>query len=578
MRSPARFVGGWFGGWCCLAAIAGAGPLAGQAGLPGDVTRRIDTLFARFERPGSPGCALGVYRDGRMVYARGYGSAQLELDVPITPATVFDIGSTSKQFTAMSILLLAKDGRLSLDDDVRRFLPELPSYGRPITIRHLLHHTSGLRDYLTLMALAGESFDNVSTDEDALALMVRQRALDFTPGSEWEYSNTGFFLLSLIVKRASGQSLREFAAARIFGPLGMSHTQFRDDHRSIVPNRAAAYDRPDSTGAYHIDVSNFEQTGDGAVHTTVEDLLSWDRNFYSGQVGGPGVLAEMVRPGLLNDGTVLDYASGLMVGSYRGLRTVSHGGSWGGYRAELLRFPSERVSVACLCNVAGSNPTGLARRVAEVVLADRLAPTPADSAATDRATTAAAPAASELLGAYRDSSSGTVARVSLDSGRVQLEYSGDTMVLTPEGAGEYSAVGAQARVRFEPGSATRPRRIRISGPGLGHHTLQAIVPFTASKDALARYAGAYASPELGVGYRIAVESDALALHAPHLPADRLRPTIRDEFESPALGITLRFTRGAGGQMTGFTVATDRTQGLRFDRVRTTSSPALPRGR
>jgi CubicO group peptidase (beta-lactamase class C family) len=564
-----------------VAAIAGARPVAGQAGLPGDLTRRIDTVFAPFERPGSPGCALGVYRDGRMVYARGYGSAHLELDVPITPATVFDLGSTSKQFTAMSILLLAKDGKLSLDDDVRRFLPELPSYGRPITIRHLLHHTSGLRDYLTLMALAGESFDNVSTDEDALDLIVRQRALDFTPGSQWEYSNTGFFLLSLIVKRAGGQSLREFAAARIFGPLAMTHTQFRDDHRSIIPHRAAAYDPPDSTGAYHIDVSNFEQTGDGAVHTTVEDLLLWDRNFYSGQVGGPEVLADMVRPGTLNDGTALDYASGLMVGSHRGLRTVSHGGSWGGYRAELLRFPTETLSVACLCNVGRSNPTGLARRVADVVLADRLAP--AETAATDgattgTATTTATPASGELLGAYRDPASGTVARVALDSGRVQLEYSGDTMVLTPAGAREYSAVGTQARVRFEPASGRTPRRIRISGPGLGHHTLEAIPPFTPPKGALARYAGEYASPELGVGYRIAVESDALMLHAPHLPADRLRPTIRDEFESPALGITLRFTRRAGGQVAGFTVAAGRTQGLRFDRARATSSPALPRGR
>jgi hypothetical protein len=220
----------------------------------------------------------------------------------------------------------------------------------------------------------------------------------------------------------------------------------------------------------------------------------------------------------------------------------------------------------------------LAHRVAEVVLADRLAPAPADSAATDRATRAAAPVASELLGAYRDSSSGTVARVSLDSGRVQLEYSGDTMVLTPDGAGEYSAVGAQARVRFEPASGRASRRMRISGPGLGDHTLEAIPPFTPPKGALAPYAGDYASPELGVGYRITVESNALALHAPHLPADRLRPTIRDEFESPALGITLRFARAAGGQITGFTVATGRTRGLRFDRVRTTSSPALPRGR
>ncbi len=560
-----------------MAALAGASPLAGQAALPGDVTWRIDSVFTRFAHPGSPGCALGVYRDGRIVYAQGYGSAHLELGVPITPATVFDIGSTSKQFTAMSILLLAKDGRLSLDDDVRRFLPELPAYGRPITIRHLLHHTSGLRDYLTLMALAGESFDNVSTDEDALDLIARQRALDFTPGSEWEYSNTGFFLLSLIVKRASGQSLREFAAARIFGPLGMTHTQFRDDHRSIIPHRAAAYDPPDSTGAYHIDVSNFEQTGDGAVHTTVEDLLLWDRNFYSGRVGGPEVLAEMVRPGTLNDGTALDYASGLMVDSLRGLPTVSHGGSWGGYRAELLRFPSESVSVACLCNVAGSNPTGLARRVAEVVLADRLAPLP-ENAATGPAPTAAALAPPELLGAYRDPASGTVARVGLDSGRVQLEYAGDTMVLTPAGAGEYSAVGAQARVRFEPASGRAPRRIRISGPGLGHRTLEAIPRYTPPKGTLARYAGEYASPELGVGYRIAVESDGLVLHAPHLPADRLRPTIRDEFESPALGITLRFIRGADGRLAGFTVAAGRTQGLRFDRARPTSSPALPRGR
>jgi hypothetical protein len=307
----------------------------------------------------------------------------------------------------------------------------------------------------------------------------------------------------------------------------------------------------------------------------VEDMLLWDRNFYSGQIGGPEVLAEMVRPGTLNDGTALDYASGLFVGSYRGLRTVAHGGSWGGYRAELLRFPTETLSVACLCNVARSNPTGLARQVADVVLADRLAP--AVTAATGRPTTAA-PAAPELLGAYRDPASGTVARITLDSGRVQLEYSGDTMVLTPAGAGEYSVVGAQARVRFEPAAGTTPRRILISGPGLGHRTLEAIPPFTPAKGALARYAGEYASPELGVAYRIAVESDALVLHAPHLPADRLRPTIRDEFESPALGITLRFTRSAGGQVAGFTVAAGRTQGLRFDRARVTSSPALRRGR
>src|SRR5712691_3727395 len=314
----------------------------------------VDEVFSDLAKAGSPGCALGVYREGKMVYAKGYGLANLEQNVPITPQSVFDIGSTSKQFTAASILLLEKQGKLSVNDDVRKFIPELPSYGQKITILHLLNHTSGLRDYLSLMELAGINTDSVTTDADALALITRQKAVNFAPGSDWLYSNTGFFLLSVIVKRVSGKTLREFAAENIFTPLEMTHTQFRDDHASLIANRALAYDEREKKDGYTLNVSYFEQTGDGAVHTSVEDLLKWDENFYSPRVGGQDFLNELQERGKLHSG--------------------SHGGAWGGYRAELLRFPERHFSVACLCNVGNAHPTKRAHEVADVYLGSLMKP------------------------------------------------------------------------------------------------------------------------------------------------------------------------------------------------------------
>jgi CubicO group peptidase (beta-lactamase class C family) len=337
-------------------------------------TAAVDEVFSDLAKAGSPGCALGVYRDGKIVYSKGYGLANLEENVAITPQSVFDIGSTSKQFTAASILLLEKQGKLSINDDIRKYLPEIPDYGQKITILNLLNHTSGLRDYLTLMELAGINIDGVTTDEDALQLIVRQKALNFAPGSDWLYSNTGYFLLSVIVKRVSGKTLREFAAENIFAPLEMNHTQYRDDHTSLITNRAMAYDAKEKGGGYRLDVSYFEQTGDGAVHTSVEDLQKWDENFYSGQIGGKDFLTEIQEVGKLNNGKLLLYAKGLHIEDYRGLRTVSHGGSWGGYRAELLRFPEQHFSVACLCNLGSAGPSKRAHQVADVFLSDLMKP------------------------------------------------------------------------------------------------------------------------------------------------------------------------------------------------------------
>jgi CubicO group peptidase (beta-lactamase class C family) len=384
----------------------------------------VDEVFSDFTQPGSPGCALAVYREGKIIYAKGYGLANIEDNVPIGPQSVFDIGSTSKQFTAASVLLLEKQGKLSVNDDVRKYVPEVPSYGQKITILQLLNHTSGLRDYLTLMELAGINIDGVTTDADALALIGRQKALNFAPGSDWLYSNTGFFLLSVIVQRASGKTLREFAAENIFAPLEMTHTQYRDNHASLIPNRALAYEEKEDKSGYTLNVSYFEQTGDGAVHTSVEDLLKWDENFYSPRLGGKEFLSEIQEQGKLNDGKLLDYAKGLFIQNYRGLRTVNHGGAWGGYRADLLRFPEQHFSVACLCNVANAGPSRRAHQVADIYLGSLMKlkeNKPQESERKEKAEIAVnADQLADYSGDYWSEELGAIYRLGVSDGRIKI--------------------------------------------------------------------------------------------------------------------------------------------------------------
>lgn len=425
---------------------------------------RVDAIFATWDRTDSPGCALGVYRDGRIEYARGYGMANLELGIALSPQSVFDIGSTSKQFTAMSIMLLARDGKLSLDDDIRKYVPELPNYGKTITIRHILTHTSGIRDYLTLWALAGVDDADLTTDQDALDLLSRQHELNFAPGEQWLYSNSGFFLASVIVKRVSGQRLAQFAAARIFRPLGMTHTRFNDDHMSVIPNRATGYAPRDTGGGWATAMSNFEQTGDGAVQTSIEDMQRWDENFYTGTVGGAETLAEMQKVAVLNSGKPQTYALGLMVDNYRGLRSVSHGGSWAGYRAELLRFPDQHFSVACLCNLARTNPSRLARSVAEIYLGDRMTPAPeATVAGTPRNTgdataghwTPDAKSLAAYTGRYESPELQTTYTLTVDNGTLMLHRRRSAPIaLAPTVDGSFTAEGITYRFVREKGRVT----------------------------------------------------------------------------------------------------------------------------
>jgi CubicO group peptidase (beta-lactamase class C family) len=348
-----------------LAVALAALPARAQTATVDSVLPWVDSIFAPYATSRSPGCAVGIVQKGSLVLNKTYGMADLEHDTPITADTRFYIASISKQFTAMSLILLEQDRRLSLDDSIQKWAPEVPSFGATITLRHLLHHTSGLRDYFTLLAVSGWPTDGPLNEQQFLALVRRQKSLNFAPGDEFLYSNTGYVLLSIVVKRASGKSLRDFAAERIFKPLGMTHTEFRDDHTSLIPHRALGYQPAGSS--YRISQPEFDVVGDGGVYSTIEDLAKWDSNFQSGRVGGKQAIALLQTPGKLNGGQTIPYALALTTGEFHGLKTYSHGGSYGGYRSMLLRVPEKRLSVITLCNTSDA-PNTLAEQVSSVVL------------------------------------------------------------------------------------------------------------------------------------------------------------------------------------------------------------------
>jgi CubicO group peptidase (beta-lactamase class C family) len=354
--------------------------------------RAVDELFRQWHSPDSPGAAVLVLHDGRVAHARGYGMANLEHGVPNRPDTVFDIASVSKQFAAMSIALLEADGRLSLDDDVRRYVQELPDFGHRITIRHLVHHTSGLRDWPGSLAIGGWSYEDVVSFSQILRMAFHQRELNFRPGEAYSYSNTGYNLLAEIVARVSGQPFSRFTDERIFRPLGMSRTHFHDDHGAVVINRAASY-RPGPGGTFRHAVSNLTALGSSSLFTTVEDLAKWIDNLHAPRpvVGSPALIARLHERGTLNNGETIAYAFGHSIGEYRGLRVVNHTGSWAGYRSVLERFPDERFAVVILGNTTNMNPSALARQIADLYLGDRLGPRSPPTPAAAESTTAAAP-------------------------------------------------------------------------------------------------------------------------------------------------------------------------------------------
>lgn len=362
---------------------------AGAQQVP-ELADRVDALFARWDSAVTPGCAVGVSRDGHAVLERAYGMADLEHGIRNTVGTIFEAGSVSKQFTAAAVVLLAQDGLLGLDDDVRRYIPELPDYGDTIRIRHLLNHTSGLRDWGSVAAIAGWGRgERTHTHDHVLDILARQRALNFAPGTEYSYSNSGYNLLAIIVERVSGVPFAEFSRRHIFEPLGLAHTQWRDDYRRIVPGRSAAYSL--RNGHWVIDRPIEDVHGNGGLLTTIADLIAWNDALSAGAIGGPSFVETMHTRGVLNSGRRIDYASGLFITELDDIPEVSHTGSTAGYRAFLARYPEQRLVVAILCNAGNVNPGQIGRSVARLVLGDRPVATTAATATASQGPQRSAP-------------------------------------------------------------------------------------------------------------------------------------------------------------------------------------------
>lgn len=542
-----------------LALAVGLAPSVGRAQtFPASEARRVDSVFAAVDKTTSPGCALAIYRNGEIVYSRGYGMANLEHGIAISPRSVFDIGSTSKQFAAAAIVLLAQDGKLSIDDEVRKHIPELPVYQRPVTLRHLLNHTSGMRDYLTLMQLHGTNFDGVTGDQEALDLIVRQKAVNFDPGSEFLYSNSGFFMLSQVVKRVSGKTLAQFAEERIFGPLGMRNTHFHDDHTHIVANRATGYG-PGRSG-FVIDMSLFEQTGDGAINTSVEDLLKWDNNFYTPTVGGEGLLRDLHTQGKLNSGRTIDYALGLFVDQYRGLRRVRHGGSWAGYRAELLRFPEAKTSVACLCNLGTLNPSAFADAVAEIVLKERFTAASVATSTNAPSVTLSTAQLARVEGYYRDPFTGDQRRMTARNGRLLSSRSPQPFSTTDSVS--FQIAGA-ATLKFDLGGDGKATRMTETVLTSGPQVFERFTPVIPTQAQLSEYAGAYFANEVDVTYQVLADSSGIKLEYAGNTVP-LAPSVKDVF-TDGRQLSVTFARDGRGKIARFSINAGRVRGIVAER-------------
>ncbi|HJO03048.1 MAG TPA: serine hydrolase domain-containing protein [Acidobacteriota bacterium] len=548
---------------CLLVLAVGATPMAAQGAAPprafvetiispadDELAKRVDEIFAAWDSTRSPGVALGVIDHGKLVYARGYGMANLEHGVPITPTTVFRIGSTSKQFTAACIAILALEGEISLEDDIREYLPEMPEYPRPVTVEHLVHHTSGLRDYLTLeFAVRGLRADDYYTPQDSLALLTQQRELNFLPGDEHLYSNSGYLLMGMIVERVTGQTLAEFAQRRIFEPLGMDNSHFHDDHTLPVRNRADGYAATED--GFRVANTTLDHVGDGGVFTTIEDLVSWDQAFYSNTLGAE-LMKLMHQTGSLTDGEQLEYAFGLSVSERRGLPMVRHAGGFVGFRADMVRYPTEEFSVICLANLGSINPSGLCDEVADLYLADRFGDDASATMASDTVdglvpVTLPLSALQSKAGTWLHEASGMQLETAVLEGRLELtaEVLGGAISLTPVGTARFvgDLDGQRLSATFAPDDATA-QRATIAIRGVANLDLIRLPDLPAmSAAARGAYSGRYWSDEVEVAYEVTARGDGVWLRVAGRPAEMMQRLGPDKF-SVASG-TVEFLRQDG---------------------------------
>lgn len=532
---------------------------------------KVDAAFARWTKPDSPGCALAVIKDGQIIYKRGYGIANLDYGIPITSKSVFNIASVSKQFTAMSIALLARQGKLSLDDDIRKYSPEFPQHQSPITVRNLIYQTSGIRDYSHLMSAAGIRFQDAS-DEDVFKMLTRQKDLNFKPGEEYLYSNSNYFLLAQIVKRASGKSLRDFAEETIFKPLGMVNTGFQNDGTEVIKNRATGYSsRKD--GGFSVETVGSYHIGDGGLLTTIEDLVLWDQNYYDNKLGGGAELVQrFLAPGALSSGRKTDYAFGIDVETYKGLKVFGHDGVYNGFNAAMIRFPEQRFSALCLCNLTSIPSPRLARQVADIYLANELKESGESGSKIalpePKVVQVSEKELAGVAGSYFDSANNNFRRLYVKDGKLLYSRGTSESELAPLGNNRYLMLGTPDRVEisFKSPRPGAPLQMLTVIVGVGSSTHDSVESATYTAVQLSEFTGAYYSNEIDATYNITLQGDKLALRRKNVDGETpMLAQFADAFSAVGTG-SIRFTRNGQNRITGFLLSTGRVRKLRFDKV------------
>jgi CubicO group peptidase (beta-lactamase class C family) len=536
----------------CLVVAASLSVLADREAAPDPA--KVDAVFAKWTSK-TPGCAVGVAQDGKAVLEKAYGMADLEHDVANAADTIFEAGSVSKQFTAAAVLLLAREGKLSLDDQARKYVPELPDYGKPLTIRHLLTHTGGLRDWGEIAAISGwPRTSRVYTHAHVLDIVSRQKSLNFEPGTWWSYCNTGYNLAAIIVSRVSGMTFAEFCRVRIFEPLGMTRTSWRDDFRRIVKGRAIAYNETKDVYRQNMPFENVH--GNGGLLTTVGDLLKWNENAVTQKVGDAEFLREELQPGKFADGRAHDYAMGLYIRPFFNVPEVGHSGSTAAYRAYLARFPKQHLSVAVLCNVSSAEAERAAHTVAALYLGSALTPPQGRAAAEDEIRPSVL---ASRAGLYRNAVTG-----------VPLGFLHQDRQLTLEGAGApASLLVAGSESHFESPDNGRKydfdsRGLRVTNPNGTIEVFERVERAAPTVADASELTGTYASDEAETVLDVALNGSALVVKRRPDTTVVLRPVYQDAFAAPGLGL-IRFRRDAAGKVVALSVIVDRVWDIRFER-------------
>ena len=560
--------------FACLVAVAHAGAALHAAEVPAQVPnpvadgvtqtreQQVDAVFKAVDTSTTPGASVAVIANGRMLLQKGYGLANLEYGIPIKPDTIFHVASVSKQFTAMAIVLLEQDHKLSVEDDIHEYLPELPDYGYKITIRNLLNHVSGIRDQWQTLGLAGWNLADVITQDQILRMLFRQKELNFPPGTRFLYSNGGFTLLAEIVTRVSGEPFPQFCSERIFTPLGMTHTHFHQDLTQLVPNRAYSY-TPNGKG-FAAAPLNYANVGATSLFTTAGDLALWLDNFRDPKVGGSAAIARMQERGVLLSGAKIDYGFGIEISTYRGLRTIAHSGGDAGYRSEVLWFPEQQLGIAVVSNLGSFNPDQAARAVAALYLGDKLA---AEPKPVEPKYIKVSPKQLEAFaGLYPLPAIGQTLTAVVEQGKLlaagQIQ---PPLELRPTGPRRFYVRELQADVEFLPGK-NGAMGVKVSQPGAINQGERIVATDAPIKPDLLPYSGVYWSEELETQYTFFVRDGTLiGLHSHHGEFP-LVPTTNDQFSSGEwFTPNVKFTRDAEGHIAGVILGGGRVTGVQFTR-------------